>query len=101
MTEFSGVEHLPRDFWRYSPAVSFGVNVDFAHINWGELLRPFGNVKTLRLDDGLMGPLSYTLQDGKLLTELLPELNVLEYPASQDPENLFSAVIDARNNAGH
>jgi len=100
-TVFSCVEHLSLEFWRYSPAVTFGVNEDFTHINWGELLRPFSNAKTLRLDDGLMGPLSHSLQDGELLTELLPELKVLEYPASKGPENLFSAVIDARNNAGH
>jgi hypothetical protein len=99
-TLFSGVEHLSLEFRRNPLAEAFELNEDYGHINWGELLRPFGNVKTLRLDDRLKGPLSYYLRDGELSVELLPELKVLEYPASQGPENLFSAVIDAHNDAG-
>ena len=98
-TVFSGVEHLALEFRRYP--VSSAMNDDLDHTNWGELLRPFGNVKTLRLDDELVGPLSRSLQDEELPTELLPELKVLEYPTSQSPENLFSAFINARKNAGH
>ena len=95
-TVFSGLEHLALEFRRSS--ASSEMNDDFDHTNWGELLKPFRNVKTLRLDDELVGPLSRSLQEGELPTELLPELNKLEYPG---PENLFSAFIDTRKNSGH
>jgi hypothetical protein len=43
---------------------------------WRKLLRPFANVKTLRIHDGLVGENSrcLRLEDGELPLELLPEL---------------------------
>jgi hypothetical protein len=48
---------------------------------WRKLLRSFSNVKTLRVDDGLVKELSRSLRldDGELPLELLPELQELTY----------------------
>ncbi len=65
---------------------------------WRDLLRPFSNVKKLRVNNGLVRELSRTLQseDGESPTELLPELKVLEYPAIDNTDSPFSAFSAAR-----
>jgi len=70
---------------------------------WGELLRPLGNVKTLKVFDSLVGELSRCLRsdDTEPPMELLPRLNVLEYTATDDASDAFAPFIDARKNAGH
>ena len=67
---------------------------------WRDLLRPFSNMKRLRVDNGLVGELSRTLrsEDGESPTELLPELKVLEYPAINDADDAFAAFSAARQN---
>ena len=71
---------------------------------WRNLLRPFRNVKTLRIDNGLVKDLSRCLQpdDGELSLELLPELQELTYFGSGDTVDslAFTSVIDARQNLG-
>jgi hypothetical protein len=70
---------------------------------WHELLRSFNNVKTLRVDDGLVKELSRSLRldDGELPLELLPELQELNYSGSGDTGDAFTSFINARQNAGH
>ena len=69
---------------------------------WHKLLRPFSNVKTLWIDDGLVEELSRCLQleDGELALELLPELQELTYSGTGDTGNAFTSFIKARQNAG-
>jgi hypothetical protein len=100
-TTFSAIEHLTLEFRRTS---LFSELVDGAQgIRWGDLFRQFSNVKTLHLDNEFVGPVSRSLQvdGGGSAMELLPELNVLEYPACQDVEDPFNGFIDTRKNAGH
>ena len=76
---------------------------DVDRVEWRKLLRSFSNVKTLRVDDGLVEKLSrcLRLEDGELPLELLPELQELTYIGSRDTGDAFSSFIDARQNAGH
>ncbi len=69
---------------------------------WRNLLRPFSNVKTLRVENGLVEEVSrcLRLEDGELPLELLPELQELTYPGSGGAGDGFTSFIDARQNAG-
>ena len=69
---------------------------------WRKLLRPFGNVKTLRIYNGLVKYLSRCLEsdDGELPLELLPELKEIAYFGRGDIGDAFTSFIDARKNAG-
>jgi hypothetical protein len=69
---------------------------------WRKLLRPFSNVKTLRVEKGLVKDLSRCLQleDGEFPFELLPELQELSYFGTRDTGGAFTSFIDARRNAG-
>ena len=69
---------------------------------WRKLLRPFSNVKSLRVRRGLVKDLSRCLQleDGEFPFELLPELQELRYSGSRDTDDAFTSFIDTRRNAG-
>jgi hypothetical protein len=71
---------------------------------WRRLLRPFSNVKTLRIaeGEGLVEDLSrcLRLEDGELPLEVLPELQELTYSGSGDTGDGLTPFIDARRNAG-
>jgi hypothetical protein len=69
---------------------------------WRKLLRSFGNVKTLRIAEGLVEELSRCLEldDGELPLELLPELQELTYFGSGKTGDTFTSFIDARQGAG-
>ena len=69
---------------------------------WHKLLMSFNNVKTLRVDDGLVKELSRGLRpdDGELPPELLPELQELIYSGSDDTNDVFTPFIHARQGAG-
>jgi hypothetical protein len=71
-------------------------------MEWCNLLRSFGNVKTLRVEDGLVADLSHCLrlEDGELPLEILPELQELIYLGSHDTGDVFTSFIDSRQNAG-
>jgi hypothetical protein len=75
---------------------------DVDRIEWRNLLRPFSNVKTLVVEDGLVEQLSrcLRLEDGELPLELLPELQDLTYFGSGDAGDAFTPFIDARRDAG-
>ena len=66
------------------------------------LLGSFRNVKTLRIDEGLVEELSRCLEldDGELPLELLPELQELTYSGSGNTGDTFTSFIDARQDAG-
>jgi len=70
---------------------------------WHDLLRSLGNLKTLRVLDSLVGDLSRCLRsdDMEPPLELLPELKVIEYTATNNPSDAFASFIDARKNTGH
>ena len=70
----------------------------FDHIDWHQLLSWFGNVKTLRIDNGFVKGVSRCLEsdDGGLL----PELQELTYSRSDKSIDAFTSFIDARQNAG-
>ena len=69
---------------------------------WRRFFRPFSNVKTLRIDDGLVDDLPRCLQldDGELPLEVLPELQELTYSGSGNIGDGFASFVDARQNAG-
>ena len=99
-TMFSAVEHLTLESRRSS---LFSETVNEAHgVRWGDLFRQFSNVKTLRLDDAFVRPVSRSLQvdGGESPMELLPNLKMIGCPASRDAENPFNGFIETRRNAG-
>ena len=97
---FSAVEHLTLEHEVHSRSSEEHNEVD--RTEWRKLLRSFSNVKTLRIDDGLVEELSRCLRldDGELPLELLPELQELTYSGSGDTGDAFTSFIDARQNAG-
>jgi hypothetical protein len=97
---FSAVEHLTLEYSEHNHSSEEHNEVD--RTEWRRLLRPFSNVKTLRIDDGLVDDLSGCLQleDGELPLEVLPELQELTYYGSGDVGDVFTSFVDARRNAG-
>ena len=96
----SVVEHL--DFRHEVHNQSSEEHNDVDQIERRNLLRPFSNVKTLRIEDGLVEQLSccLRLEDGELPLELFPELQELTYSGSGNTDNAFISFIDACQNAG-
>ena len=97
---FAAVKHLTLEYSKHSRTSEELNEVD--RTEWHKLLRPFRNVKTLRVGDGLVHELSRCLQleDGELLLDLLPELQELTYFGSRNTGDAFTSFIDARQNAG-
>jgi hypothetical protein len=97
---FSTVEHLTLEHVLHNRSSEEHNEVD--RTEWRKLLRSFSNVKTLRIDDGLVKGLSCSLQlvDGEHSLELLPELQELTYSGNGDTGDPFTSFIDARKNAG-
>ena len=105
-TSFSAVERIT--LWYesvFTPLEDRENAADRTH--WRELLRSFGNVKTLYVaSNDLVMPVSHCLRpDGEeSLMELLPELKELKYGdiTSRSSTGLdFTSFIDAREKAGH
>jgi hypothetical protein len=94
---FSAVEHLTLQHKVHTESSEEHNDVD--HTEWRKLLRPFSNVKTLRIPEGLVKDFSrcLELEDGEPRLELLPELQELKYFGSGDA---FTSFVDARRNAG-
>jgi hypothetical protein len=97
----STVEHLTLE--QQVPSQSSEEHNDVDRTEWRNLLGSFSNVKTLRVEDGLVEELSncLRLEDGELPVELLPELQELTYSASRYVGDAFTSFVDARQNAGH
>ena len=101
---FSAVEHLTLQHEVHGRSSEEHNEVD--RTEWRKLLGSFRNVKTLRIDNGLVKDLSLSLklEGGELPLELLPELQELTYEltysGSGDTSDGFTSFIDARQNAG-
>jgi hypothetical protein len=96
----STVEHLTLEHKVHSRSSEEHNEVD--RTEWRKLLRSFSNVKTLRMDGGLVKELSRCLRpdDGELPLELLPELQELTYSGSGSAGVAFAPFLDARQSAG-
>ena len=94
----SAVEHLTLEHEVHIQSSEEHNDVDC--IEWRNLLGSFSNVKTLRVEDGLVEQLSRCLgsENGEFPLELLPELQELKY--SSDASNAFTSFIVSRQNAG-
>ena len=99
---FSAVEHLILDHEEDSLSSEEDFEVEVDRTEWHKLLRPFSNVKKLRVNQGLVREFTrfLRLDDGELPPELLPELQELTYSGSSNPGDAFAPFIDARQNAG-
>ena len=97
---FSAVERLGLQHEVHSESSEEHNEVD--RTEWRNLLRPFSNVKILRVEKGLVKDLSrcLELEDGELPLELLPELQELRTFGSSDTGNSFTSFVNARLNAG-
>jgi hypothetical protein len=97
---FSSVEYLVFRHNVHSESSEEHNEID--RTEWRKLLRPFSNVKILRIQKGLVKDLSrcLELEDGELPLELLPELQELSYYGSSDTGAAFTSFIDARRNTG-
>ncbi|KAI0267964.1 hypothetical protein BGY98DRAFT_1141079 [Russula aff. rugulosa BPL654] len=93
----SVVEHLTLEHEVHSQSSEEHNDVD--RIEWRNFLRPFGNVKTLRIEDVLVDELSRCLDWRMESLELLPELQELTYIGSRDTGDAFTPFIDTRQNA--
>jgi hypothetical protein len=100
----SAVVHLT--FEHKLPGRSSEGHIEVDRSEWRRLLRPFNNVKTLRVNGGLVKKLSHCLRldDGENSLELLPKLQELTF---WDPifgggnaRDGFTSFADARQNAG-
>jgi len=93
---FSVVEHLTLESVRYLAQLD-------GPTQWRNLLGSFGSVKTLLVDQELVGDVSrsFRLDEGESPTELLPELKELSYSTTGgDAGDAFTAFADARQKAG-
>jgi hypothetical protein len=97
---FTSVEHLAFNHWEHYDSVEEHNEVD--RTEWRKLLGLFSNVKTFRIDSGLVEELSRSLEseDGELPLEVLPELQELTYSAGGKAGDAFNSFIDARQDAG-
>ena len=97
---FSAVEHLTLEHYEHDLSSEEHNEVD--RTEWRRLLRPFSNVKTLRIENRLVEDLSRCLQleDGDIPLEVLPELQELTYSGSGNIGDGFASFVDARRNAG-
>jgi hypothetical protein len=70
---------------------------------WRDFLRPFTNVKTIHVQDGLVGKFFRSLpsDDGELPPELLPNLEEVGHSGELDALGALNAFVDARRAAGH
>ena len=96
----STVEHLTLSHDVHN--LSFEEHNEVDRTEWRKLLRSFGNVKTLRIEDGLVTELSRCLpsEGGEHPLELLPELQELTYSGSGNVNHdVFTSFIDGRQNA--
>ena len=102
-TAFSAVDHITLQYESGSTPMEGWQNAA-DRTQWRELLRSFGNVKTLRVpNNGPVKQVAYSLRpdDEESPMGLLPKLKKLEYFASGDAGDLFTSFIDARERAGH
>ncbi|KAI0246834.1 hypothetical protein BJV78DRAFT_99065 [Lactifluus subvellereus] len=97
----SGVEQLVLSHEEHCQFFPYSVDRTL----WREVLRPFGNLKTLHVQSEFVGELARSLQtdDGEPLAplELLPNLKEVGYSGGDDARDAFTPFIDERQVAGH
>ena len=96
----SAVEQLTLSHVEHSQSPEWHNEID--PTQWRGILRPFGNLTTLRVQNSLAGRLSRSLQadDGEPPVELLPNLKELGY-SGDDARDALIPFIDERQVAGH
>ena len=96
-TVFSTVEHLILSYDRHNVSSEWNNKAD--RTRWREFLGSFDNVKTLRVEYGLVKQVNRALQpdEGESPTEPLPELQELSNGGSSRASTLF---VEARQKAG-
>ena len=99
---FSEIEYLILEHEEDSRSSEGDLEIEVDSTGWQRLLRPFSNVKYLRVDHGLVQEFSryLRLNDGELPPKLLPELQVLTYSGRSTTGEAFTSFLDARQNAG-
>lgn len=99
---FSVVEDLTIEYARDSMSSEWHTEVDHTR-PWHVILRSFGNVKALFVDDGPGGEMSRCLlsDDGGSPMNRLPELKELSYSTCDDVDSAFTAFADVRKKAGN
>ncbi|KAF8489506.1 hypothetical protein F5888DRAFT_1721769 [Russula emetica] len=97
---FSAVEHLTLSGEAHSNSSEGHNEVD--RTEWHKLFRSFQNVKTLRIEYGLIEEISRCLRpdDGDLPLDLFPELQEITYSGGDNADDVFASFIDARQTAG-
>jgi hypothetical protein len=100
----SVVKDLELDHEEHSLSSEWHDEVDRAQ--WRELLRPFSNVNTLHVDEGLAGEISRSLrsEDGEMPLEILPnllELECLGTGSTNAFSDAFTPFVNERQAAGH
>jgi len=103
---FSGVMHLSVGFCdERMSLLRFPTYNEADRTQWRDVLRPFNNVTTLRVEDNLIREISHALKvhDEESTMDLLPELKELICSTNVNADDLFdtfAALIEARH-AGH
>ncbi|KAI0249391.1 hypothetical protein BJV78DRAFT_1155864 [Lactifluus subvellereus] len=97
----SVVEKLTLSHIKHNRSSEWHNEVD--RTRWRQLLRPFSNLKTLHVQNDLVGKLVPSLQtdDGELPLEFLPNLSEIGYSGGDDARDAFTPFIDGRQVAGH
>jgi hypothetical protein len=98
---FSAVEELALSHEKCDQSSEWHDEVN--RTQWRELLRPFNNVKTLRVQIELIGGLSRSLRSegGEMSLELLPNLLEPQYSGGSSVDDAFTQFINERQTAGH
>jgi hypothetical protein len=96
---FSGVVDLTLDHREHTLSSAWHNRAD--PTQWRELLGSFGDVKTLRVHNGLVGELSRSLLlDGEPPLQVLPKLKELVCPISGVDDQTYAPFIREREVAG-
>jgi hypothetical protein len=98
----SVVENLTLSYGEHDPPSEQHNEID--RTQWHELLRPFGNVKTLYVENNLVEELSHSLcpEEGEVSLALLPNLQELQYSGGgSNVRDAFTPFINERQTAGH
>ena len=100
----SGVEKLTLVHGRHGSSSEWHNEVDCTQ--WRQLFRPLSNLKTLHVQNGLVGQVARSLRpdDGEPPLALLPnlkEVGYTGYTGDDDARDAFIPLIDERQIAGH
>jgi hypothetical protein len=97
----STVEQVTFSYEVHKESSEWDNNVD--QRQWRELLRPFPNAKTIRVQDDLVSKIfrSLTSDDGEPPLELLPNLEEVGYSGESNAPDAFTPFLNERQVAGN